>query len=108
MPAATSALAPGSAKRTAATNLPPHVSFLRRGSLAAANVIGVGIFIFFQDFDGFIRETQYIKGSYRGGTRDMRIKIADDVKFRGPLAAVEGKNSDAIVCGLLGRCGPMC
>ena len=96
MPAEISEINKGSPKRSAATNLPPRVSLLRRGSIACANVIGVGVFIFFQDFDGYIRETQYIKG-YKGGTKESRIEIADDVKFHGPLAAVEGKNSDAVV-----------
>lgn len=81
------------------TNLPPHVSFLRRGALACANVPKVGVFIFFQDFDGFIRETQYIfaNKAYRGGDKASRIMIADDMKYHGPLAAVQSNNSDALV-----------
>ena len=84
-------------ERTSKTNLPAHVDILRRGSIAASNVPGVGVFIFFQDNDGFIRETQHIKGKYQGGDKASRIKIADDVKYRGPLAAVEGRNQDAVV-----------
>ncbi|KAG6997700.1 hypothetical protein G7Y79_00038g074590 [Physcia stellaris] len=84
-------------ERTSKTNLPAHVDILRRGSIAASNVPGVGVFIFFQDTDGFIRETQYIKGKYQGGDKASRIKIADDMKYRGPLAAVEGRNQDAVI-----------
>ena len=84
-------------QRTSKTNLPPHVDILRRGSIAASNVPGVGVFIFFQDTDGFIRETQHINGKYQGGGKASRIKIADDMKYRGPLAAVEGRNQDAVV-----------
>lgn len=81
------------------TNLDPHVYALRRTAIASCFVPGDDLRVYFQDFDGCIREVRYKYGvGYLGGNKDSVIEKADDVKYHGPLAVAESQDSSQQVC----------
>ena len=87
------------------TNLDPHVYAIRRTAIAGVRVPDQGVRVYFQDFDGHIREVQYKYAvGYLGGDKGSIIQSADYVKYHGPLAAVVSKNTEQSVMTPLPSC----
>ena len=66
---------------------------LRRTAIASCFVPGKDLRVYFQDFDGYIRQIEYKYAvGYLGGDKKSVIAEADDVKYYGPLAVVASQN----------------
>lgn len=66
---------------------------LRRTAIASCFIPGDDLRVYFQDFDGYVREVRYQYGvGYLGGNKNSIIESADDVKYHGPLAVVASQD----------------
>ena len=75
------------------TKLDPHVYALRRTAIASCYVPGEDLRVYFQDFDGYIRQVEYKYGKgYLGGDKSSIIESANDVKYHGPMAVAASED----------------